>query len=113
MIGVKVDEEGDFVTLSVFFNCPLDTDSIEERYIFVNGRSLPPFTEFLFNKNRSMMRFSVRNDFISNKEDFSLKITEARSFGGRKIADFEAENLKSGDFVKIHRERKFSDSEVF
>lgn len=97
-IGVKVDEKAGFLVLSVYFNDVIDTNSINPWQIFIDEAPLPPETEFLFNKNRHMMRFE-----ITGRENFTLKITGAKSFDGKMMRPTEIKNLSANTFVKYGR----------
>ena len=103
IIGVKTDLSEDVLNISVFFNDSVDTDSVSERNIILDGRPLPQFSEILFNKRRGMMRFSVKNELSENKTQFSLKIIGISSFDGRKLVPFETDKLEANVFLKIHR----------
>ncbi|WP_407425887.1 hypothetical protein [Treponema sp.] len=96
VIGVKVDEAGDYFILSVFFNDAVDTNSIHSQRIFINDEPLPFQTEFLFNKTRHMTQFFIKKC----PENFSIKITDVFSFDRRPLKTTEIQNLESKSFFK-------------
>ena len=99
--GVKSSDLHDFIVLSVYFSDPVDTNSVFASNIFVNEKQIPMFTEFLFNKNHRMLRFSIRKEMIGLENDsFSLKIIDLRSFDGRPMTIFELPTLKTEEFFK-------------
>ena len=100
VIGLKIEESGEFLKISIFFNEPVDSNSVEARHIFIDEKPLPPQTEFLFSKNRHMTRFTVPKQ----TDDFSLKITDLRSFDGKLINPTEIKNLEANSFCKYSRE---------
>ena len=102
IIGVKVEEEKKSLAILVYFNDALDTTSILERNILIDNRPLPPFTEFLFSKNRRMMRVPVDKRFFTQDQFFSLKIRGVRSFDGRFMENTEIQNLEPDCFLRRH-----------
>ncbi len=119
VIGVKVFDMGNFLSLSVIFNAPLDSKSIQSRGFLINERPLPPDTEFLFNKPRNMIRFEVDKAFWeygqgfvgsgfteNQSESFSLKVLFARSFDGKMIQPVEIQNLEPNSFYKYSRKEQ-------
>ncbi len=118
VIGVKVEEFGDKMAVSVYFNDAIDTISVSGEKILVNEVPLPPDTEFLFNKNRRMMRFQIEKSTTEAKP-FSLKINSLKSFDGRKLIPYEENNLEAGSFPKYpmkpgegHKELKCQESSL-
>ena len=103
VIGLKIDESDDFFTISLYFNDAVNANSIKAEHIFINNLPISPETEFLFNKNRHMSRFTV-----SKKEtlsDFSIRITNLCSFDGKIMNPIELNNLETKTFYKFSREK--------
>ena len=96
-IGIKVDETEDFFTVSIFFNDALDSNSVEAHHIFINETPLPPKTEFLFNKNRHMLRFTTQKA----DGNFTLKLSEIRSCDGKEMRPTEVSGLEGKSFFKF------------
>ena len=99
VIGIKNEKAGDDFSFSVYFNDMIDTNSVLAQNIFVNEKPLLPNTEFLFNKNRRMLRFSIKKDFAGT-ERFSLRIKDIRSFDGRIIFPAELPQIEADSFFK-------------
>ena len=99
VIGVKVEEFGDELAVSVYFSDALDTNSVNAKKILVNGANLPQDSEFLFNKNRRMLRLQIEKS-LAGEKPFSLTISSLKSFDGRKLITFEEDNLEAGAFPK-------------
>ena len=104
IIGVKLDGAGDFLVFSIYFNDALDASSIHSRQIFIDDVQLPPQTEFLFSRNRRMMRFEIKK--IGLNENFALKIMGAKSFDGKILRATEIKSLTMNSFFKYNRMEK-------
>lgn len=100
VIGLKIEERGELFTLSIFFNAPLDSNSVEAKNILINGNPLHEGTEFLFNRSRHMTRFSIPK----MPEDFSLTLMNLRSFDGKIMNSTEISSLEANSFCKFSRE---------
>lgn len=101
VIGIKTSEVLDHIVLSVYFNAPVDTNSVLPDNIFVNEKKISPFTEFLFNKNHKMLRFTIKKELLEmQKDNFSLKILNLRSFDGRPMKILQLPELKTEEFYK-------------
>ncbi len=102
VIGLKIEESGDFLIISIFFNDSVDSNSVGPEHIFINDEPLPPQTEFLFNRSRNMTRFSVpRMD-----ESFSLMFVELRSFDGKIMNPTKISGLEANSFRKFSWEER-------
>ncbi|MBQ9280759.1 MAG: hypothetical protein IJ207_00985 [Treponema sp.] len=99
IIGLKIEEAGDFFTISIYFNAAVDTNSLRAEHIFINERRLPSETEFLFNKNRHMARFTMPK----TEGEFFIRITNLRSSGGKIMNPTEIKNLEPNSFYKYSR----------
>lgn len=102
LIGLKIEDKGLFCTLSLYFNAPVDSNSLEPDFIFIDGQPLPGETEFLFNKNRHMVRFDLKK----REKPFTLKITKIASFDRRIMADTEFQELQPSSILKYSREER-------
>ena len=104
VIGVKTEaDEGDFLLISVYLNDMIDTDSVQNRRIFVDGTPLPAVTQFQFSKNRRQVQFKIKRQ---TKEEFSLRFVQFKSFDGRVIRQTQLSGLSSGTFFKFSRETR-------
>ena len=114
VIGVKTEDFGELLSISIFFNAPVDSNSIHPQGFLISGKPLPPDTEFLFNKPRNKIRFEVKKSLLfldsegtendsTQKKSFSLKILFAVSFDGKMIQQTEIPNLEANTFYKFHK----------
>lgn len=87
--------------VSLYFNDVLDTNSFVPRCILIDGLPLGADTEFLFNKNRRMVRFAA-----PEAEVFTLTAENIRSFDGRVLKIMQIESLERGAFYKYSREKR-------
>ena len=111
VVGIKVDDAGKKLTISIFFSDPIDTNTVACKKILVQEKFLPSDTRFLFSKNRQMLRFSLDKIFFHptlQKENdlFSLKIFGLRAFDLRPLHNFETKSLKPGSFLKLPPKNK-------
>ncbi len=95
IIGLKISDAEDELSVSVYFNDSVDADSVSSDKILIDDDLISPKTDFLFSKTRRMLRFN-----IARRNNFSIKMNSIKSFDGRLIPPFEEKNLNSGDFVK-------------
>ena len=100
VIGAKIEESDKFLTISIFFNAAVDSSSVNSRNILINKTELPAKTEFLFNKNRHMVRFQVSKI----RGEFSCTIANLSSFDERIIKTTELNGLEANSFYKFSRE---------
>ena len=103
--GVKLEKIPDRYVFSIYFNEPLDTRSVHSQRILINEFPLPPDTDFLFNKPRSMLRFSIKNPVLQTEKPslFSIRILEVRSFDGKILQPTEIKNIQADSFYKQSR----------
>ena len=108
VIGVKLEKISDCLVFSIYFNEPLDTRSVQSHRILINEMPLPPDTEFLFNKPRNLLRFSIKNPGLNDLEYslFSVRILAARSFDGKMLQPTEIQNIEANSFYKYQREEQ-------
>ena len=102
LIGVKTEDSGDFLTVSFFFNEPVDANSVRTDAIFINDDHLPNETDFIFSKTRRMVRFSL----AKQSEPFLLRVTDVRSYDGRLLDATEIPNLEADSFFKCSRKEQ-------
>jgi len=102
LIGVKVEDSGKDLTLSLYFNGPVDGNSFNGPDIFIKDNPLSEETEFLFNKNRHMARFSIP----PQEGEFSLRLTKISSFDRKPLPPVELKNLEANTFLKYSREEQ-------
>ena len=111
IIGIKIEEKGEDFVFSIFFNDAVNSNSLHSQMILINDRPLPPTTEFLFNKSRRMVQFSIKSIFFQNTDsnkNFSLKISGPKSFDGRAMKQIEIQRLSINSFKKFsHKEGSF------
>ena len=105
VIGVKIEEKDNLLVLSLYFNDVIDTNSVLARHILLNDAPIPVETEFLFNKARRMLRFSIPSAMVQRDTDgiFSLKLMYAKSFSGKTMRQTEITPIASGAFFKYSR----------
>ena len=102
VIGLKVKDTDYFLTISIFFNDAVDSNSVKAKHIMINGMPVREETEFLFSRNRHMVRFSIP----MMREPFSLTLTNIHSFDGRIINPTEIPGLEPNSFCKFSRQER-------
>lgn len=105
VIGIKIEESEELIVFSLYFNESIDTNSILGKNILINDRPLPQETEFLFNKVRRMLQFSMEKSALNagEKAPLDLKIIYAKSFFGKILKASEIKNLETNSFFKYSR----------
>lgn len=104
-IGVKVEESaGGFLLVSVYFNDALESSSVQNRRIFVDGAPLPPVTQFQFAKSRRLVQFRIRRTAADGA--FSLRLVQLCAYDGRAMHATELSGLEAGTFFKFSREER-------
>lgn len=101
LIGIKSELNGDLLTFSLYFNDVVDTNSFRSDCVFIGGLPLAHHTEFFFNKNRHMARFSVPKA----GDVFSLSVRGMHSFDGRAMKPVELSDFEINTFFKYSREK--------
>ncbi|MCR4822468.1 MAG: hypothetical protein K5873_06300 [Treponema sp.] len=100
LIGVKCEDSGKDFTISLYFNGPVDANSLANESIFIQDLPLPEESEFLFNKNRFMARFTIPRQ----EGEFSIRLMNISSFNRNPMPTIELKNLEANTFLKFSRE---------
>ena len=108
VIGIKVDEKNTegAITFTIYFNDVIDTSSLGGEDVLIDNHPLQDDVTFLFNKNRTVMQFSISAKEYKSGENFSVQIRNIESYDGRILQTFEIDSLSDGVLVKANSKGK-------
>ena len=100
---ISIQEADGNCMFDVLFNAAVDPRSVEADSILINGESLPPQTEILFNKAGTEMQIKILRTFLSNAfletndAAITLTINAGTSFDGTGLEQSEFTDLVCGN----------------